>query len=404
MVKKRTPMNSRERILSAINHRQPDRVPIDLGGTRQSGIAVSTYCRLKEHLGIKSPSRIFDLYQMLAEVERPILERFGADVIGLYRKEVTFEIANEKWKPWKLFDGTAVEVPGGFQPVEENGDLLLTRDGAPIARMPKDGYYFDRLETYPGAAHEDPKKIKLPILSSLELEHYHQKAEALYQNTDFAIVAPLGPAYELFFGLGTGDFSSWMLTFASEPDYVDELYERILEAWLTNLKLFSEAVGDRVQILQVCDDLGTQASQFISTKMFRQRVFPYYKRAFDWIHQNTKLKVMLHSDGAIMDLIPSLIEMGVDILNPVQTTAKGMDPKLLKESFGSQIVFWGGSCDCQDTLSFGTAEQVAREAECHLKTFAPGGGYVFASVHNIQAQVPSENIVRLFDSALRFKI
>ena len=393
-------MNSRERVLRAINHHQPDRVPIDLGGTRQSGIAASTYHRLKDHLGTSSTTRVFDVYQMLAEVERPVVQRFGADVVGLYRPAVALGIRNENWKPWRLFDGTPVEVPGGFQPItDSNGDLVLLRDETPIARMPEDGFYFDRLEKYPGAAHVELERFQPPLMSDEECDHFRHQAAALYQNTDFAIVAPLGPPYELFYGLGTGDFESWMVTLATEPDYVDALCEKLVEAWLENLKRFVLAVGDRVQVLQICDDFGTQQSPFISVKMFRERFMPFYKRGLDWIHENTQMKVMLHSDGALFPLIPSLIEMGVDILNPIQTSAKGMDPLRLKEEFGDRLVFWGASLDCQQTLPFGTPEQVAREVEEHIHVFAPGGGYVFAPVHNIQAGVPPENVISMFDTA-----
>ena len=394
-------MNSRERVLLAINHQQPDRVPIDLGGTRQSGIAASTYHRLKAHLDISSPTRVFDVYQMLAEVERPVMERFGADVVGLYRPAVAWGIRNENWKPWQLFDGTPVEVPGGFKPsAESSGDLVLRRDGIPIARMPKDGFYFDRLEKYPGAAHVVLEHFQPPLISNEDCDHYHQQAEALYQNTDFAIVAPLGPPYELFYGLGTGDFESWMITLATEPDYVDALCQQLVDAWLENLKRFALSVGDRVQILQICDDFGTQQSLFISVKMFRDRFLPHYQRGIDWIHNNTRMKVMLHSDGALYPLIPSLIEMGVDILNPIQTSANGMDPVVLKQEFGDSLVFWGASLDCQQTLPFGTPEEVAREVEQHIQVFAPGGGYVFAPVHNIQAGVSPQNVISMFDTAL----
>ena len=393
-------MNSRERVLRTINHEEPDRVPIDLGGTRQSGIAASAYHKLKGHLGIASPTRVFDVYQMLADVERTVMERFGADVVGLFRSEVAFGIRNENWKPWRLLDGTPVEVPDGFDPVTEaSGDLLLLRDGAAVARMPKDGFYFDRLETYPGAAHVDVEQFRPALLTDAQCEHYRARAEALYQNTDFAIVAPLGPPYELFYGLGTGDFESWMVTLATEPDYVDALYEKLVATWLENLKRFAHAVGDRVQIVQICDDLGTQRSLFISVKMFRRQIMPFYKLGLDWIHQNTKMKVMLHSDGALAPLLPSLIEMGVDILNPVQTSADGMDALWLKEQFGDRLVFWGASLDCQQTLPFGTPDEVACEVEEHLRAFASGGGYVFAPVHNIQAGVPPENLVAMFDTA-----
>lgn len=396
-------MTSRERVLQAIQHREPDRVPIDLGGTRQSGIAAAAYHRLKDYLGLQTPTRVYDVYQMLAEVEQPILERFGADVVGLQRRCVAFGIPNENWKPWRLFNGTPVEVPGEFNPVTDaDGSLVLyDKAGNAIARMPKDGYYFDRLEKFPGAAHVDPEKLNLPLLSQQECDELGAQAEAFYRNTDFAIVAAMGPPYELFFGLGTGDFSAWMITLISEPDYVRSLYQRLVEAWLENLRRFTSAVGDYVQIIQFNDDLGTQDAPFLSPKLFKELVYPYYKQGLDWIHHNTPYKVFMHNDGAIFDLIPILIEMGVDILNPVQTTAKGMDPLRLKQEFGDRLVFWGGACDCQQTLPFGTPEQVAQEVETNLRTLGPGGGYVFASVHNIQANVPPQNIVAMFDTALR---
>jgi uroporphyrinogen decarboxylase len=393
-------MNSRERVLLAVNHQEPDRVPIDLGGTRQSGIAASTYHRLKQLLNVRSPTRVFDVFQMLAEIERPIQKRFGADVIGLYRPTVAFGIRNENWKPWQLFDGTPVDMPGGFQPViEPSGDLVLVRDGQPIARMFKNGFYFDRLEKYPGAAHVDLATFQPLLLTDEECDFYRQQAEALYQNTDLAVVAPLGPPYELFYGLGTGDFESWIVTFATESDYVAELYEKLVSAWLENLHRFVDAVGNRVQIVQICDDFGTQQAPFLSVKMFRERLLPFYRRGLHWIHQHTDMKVMLHSDGAIYPMLPSLIEMGVDILNPVQTSANGMDAARLKAEFGDRIAFWGGSLDCQKTLPFGSPREVVHEVAEHLRIFKPGGGYVFAPVHNIQAGVPPENIVAMFDTA-----
>lgn len=394
-------MNSRERVLLAIDHKEPDRLPIDLGGTRQSGIAASTYHELKQLLGLRSRTRVFDIFQMLAEVEQPIRERCGADVIGLYRPAVSFGIRNEDWTPWRLFDGTPVEMPGGFQPVTEpNGDIVLIRDGAAIARMPHNGFYFDRLEVYPGAAHVDLATFRPPLLSNEDCEFYRLQAEALYQHTDLAIVAPLGPPYELFYGLGTGDFAAWIITFATDDDYVAELYEILVAAWIENLRRFAAAVADHVQILQICDDFGTQQAPFLSVKMFRERLLPFYRRGLDWVHANTKMKVMLHSDGAIFPLIPSIIEMGIDILNPVQTSANGMDATRLKTEFGDRLTFWGASLDCQQTLPFGTPQQVAAEVQEHVKTFKPGGGYVFAPVHNIQAGVPAENVMAMFDAAL----
>jgi uroporphyrinogen-III decarboxylase len=170
---------------------------------------------------------------------------------------------------------------------------------------------------------------------------------------------------------------------------------------MSNLQRFARAVGDRIAVLQVGDDFGTQESLLLSVRMFRELFLPYYQRAFDWIHQHTKMKVLLHSDGALFPLIPSLIEMGVDILNPIQVNARGMEPARLKQTFGDKLVFWGGAVDCQQTLPFGQPSDVAREAEANLNTFTPGGGYVFAAVHNIQAGVPPDNILALFETARR---
>jgi uroporphyrinogen decarboxylase len=406
-------MTSRERVLCALNHRQPDRVPIDLGGTFVSGVAVPAYHRLKKHLGISSPTQVIDLYQMLAEVERPVLERFGADVVSLQRVYPSVErgFHGDRWKPWELPDGTPVEVPASFHPVRDaNGDWVLVKDGIPYARLPHDGFYFDLIEDSPtldkspGAIHLDLDQFHPHLLTDEELEAFHAHAEALCQNTDFAVVLPFEPPRQLFRGMGTGGFENWMVTLATDPDYVHALMDRMVTAWLENIRRLYQALGHRVQIFQTFDDLGTQRAPFISVKMFRELIMPYYKRAFAWIHQHTPWKVLFHSDGALYPLIPSLVEMGVDALNPIQVSAAGMDPARLKREFGGRLAFWGAACDSQRTLPFRTPADVARETEANIRILAPGGGYVCAAVHNIQAGVPPENIVALFDAARRITI
>lgn len=395
-------MTSRERILAAINHRPVDRPPIDLGGTRQSGIAAIAYAKLRPHLGISGPPpKVFDLFQMLAEIEPGVAERFGADCVFLNRASVAFGITNENWKPFTLFDGTGVLVPGGFNPeTDARGDLVLRRGDEIVARMPKNGFYFDRLEKYPGALHPDLDSWEPPRLSAPELHHYETQARFAFEQTDKAVIAAMGPPYELFNGIGQGDFEAWMITFATEPEYVERLYAKLTDAWIENLAALHRAVGEHVQILQIADDFGTQNAPFLSPAMFRDLVMPAYKRGLDWIHANTPWKVLLHSDGALVPLIPSIIEMGVDILNPVQTTAAGMDPSRLVAEFGHDLAFWGGSCDCQGTLTNGSPQQIADEVRRNLDAFRPlDGGHIFASVHNIQANVPPENIVALFDAA-----
>ena len=395
-------MTSRERVLRAINHQPPDRVPIDLGATRQTGIVASTHYRLKEYLGIRTPTRVVDLSQFVAEVEQPILDRLGVDAVGIYRRETNagLGICAENWKPWRLFDGTPVEVPGGFNPVlGEDGAYTIMHYGRPISRMPKDGFYFDRVVKSPGAAHLDVDKWEPFDWSNEELEHVHARAEFLHDNTEYAIVCNVNPPQELFTSMGDGDYEAWWATFASEPDYVRALYEKNTSVWINTLQRFARAVGDKVHIIQLTDDFGGQQAPLLSVKMFREFILPYYKRGLDWIHQNTKMKVLFHSDGAIFPLIPSMIEMGVDILNPVQINAEGMEPLRLKQEYGDKIAFWGGAADCQQFLRFAKPEEVMRAVEANVKAFATGGGYVCAGIHNLQAGIPPENILALFDTA-----
>jgi uroporphyrinogen decarboxylase len=399
-------MNSRERIQAAMAHQPVDRVPVDLGGTRQSGIAALAYARLRTELGLDTsvPCKVFDLYQQLADIEHEVLERFGADCVPLNRPKVAFGIENRDWKRWSLWDGTEVLVPGAFDPeVEEDGALVLRKDGEVVARMPYRGFYFDRFEKYPGAAHPDLKTWRPPAVSEGDLEHYHRMSEVLHARTDKALVAALGPPFELFNGIGQGGFEDWMITFATEDEYVEELYELLTDQWIANLKAFHGAVGERLSVLQIADDLGTQRAPFLSTGMFREKVMPFYRRGLDWVHAHTNWKVLMHTDGAILPLLPSLVEMGVDFINPVQLSCEGMDPVTLRDEFGGKLGFWGGSCDSQGSLGKGTPAEVAAEVAANLDAFRPlDGGFVFAGVHNIQANVPAENIVALYDAALEY--
>ena len=399
-------MTSRERIEAAITHRPVDRVPVDLGGTRQSGIAALAYGRLRTELGLdtSAPFKVFDLFQQLADLEQEVLDRFGADCVALNRPKVAFGIENRDWKPWTLWDGTDALVPGAFEPeVEEDGALVLKKDGEVTARMPHRGFYFDRFEKYPGASHPDLSTWRPPAVSESDLEHYHRMSEVLHTQTDKALVAAMGPPFELFNGIGQGGFEDWMITFATEDEYVEELYGLLVDQWIENLKAFHGAVGDRLSVLQIADDLGTQRAPFLSTDMFREKVMPFYQRGLDWVHEHTDWKVLMHTDGAILPLLPSLIEMGVDFINPVQLSCEGMDPELLRREFGGKLGFWGGSCDSQGSLGNGTPAEVAAEVAENLNAFRPlEGGFVFASVHNVQANVPAANIVALFDAALGY--
>jgi uroporphyrinogen decarboxylase len=397
-------MNSRQRVLAALNHQPVDRVPVDLGGTRQSGISVFAYARLREQLGLDPTAlpRVFDTYQLLAEIEPEVLERFGSDTVPLNRRCVAFGVANDAWRTMRLRN-LQVEVPRDFAPEDVNGDLVLKRGGAVIAQMPADGFYFDRCELYPGATHPDLSNWRAPRLDPSDLAHFDRESRRLADETDKAVIVALGPPYELFNGIGQGGFEDWMCTFATEDEYVEQLYRELVDAWIENLSALHKAVGNRVQVLQFCDDLGTQAAPFLSVEMFRDKLLPAYKRGLDWVHRNTDWKVLFHSDGAIAPLIPSLIEMGVDALNPVQSSCPGMEIAALKRDFGDKLAFWGTSVDPQHTLAVADATTVIDQALASLSDAdSLNGGHVYASIHNIQADVAADNIVALFDAVQIF--
>lgn len=400
-------MTSRERILAGLDHQPVDRVPVDLGSTGQSGIAAIAYRRLRQYLGFPGDQpRVSDLVQMLAEIEEDILERFGSDTRALSGPTGSFNLLRERWKPFPLADGSQCLVPGDFAPTQSaNGAFVLERNGQAIASMPKGGFYFDSLTKAPGAASVDLDRFEVWTYPDAYFEHMEREAERLHRETDKAIVAWFGPPYELFYGMGQGDFEEWMVNFVTEPEYVEGLYHKIVDRWIENLERLHRAVGDKLHVLQLCDDLGTQNAPFLSTQMFRDLVMPAYRRGIDWIHANTSWKVLFHSDGAIFPLIPSLIEMGIDALNPIQTTAEGMDLAAIKREFGDRLTLWGASGDSQQKLTYGKPEDIASEVRAHLEILQPhDGGLVFASVHNIQAGVPPENIVALFDTALNFQL
>jgi len=394
-------MTSRERVRLAISLQQPDRVPIDLGGSVLTGISASAYARLKDYLGLdRDKPRVYDVYQMLAQVEESVRKRFGVDAIALDRLEGPFGLRREGWKPWRMFDGTEVEMPGGFNPVSDGkGGWVILREGKKVAQMPADGYYFDPVDVMPGGAHVDVESYKPHLMSEEELDFLHRRGKALYENTEYAILGAFSPG-ELFFGMGRGGYDKWMMSLLTEEDWVMALYEKETDAWIENLRLYTAACGEYLEAVVFADDLGTQKGEFISPNLFRNLIAPYYKKVFTWVHEHTELKVFFHSCGSIYHMIPHLIDCGVDVLNPVQCSAANMEPGQLKREFGGKIAFWGGGVDTQKTLPFGTPEEVREEVEERLRILGEGGGYVFAAVHNVQQRTPPENILAAFDTAL----
>jgi len=411
-------MDRQTRVLTALAHAEPDRVPIDFGGTTVTGIHVSCVAALRRYYGLEAgPVKVIDPGQMLGEIGDDLKRVMGIDVEGIIRRTTRYGFPLDDWKPWRMFDGLEVLVPGGFNPqTADNGDLLIYPQGdltaRPSARMPRGGHFFDaiiRQEPIDDASlnPEDNLEEFTPIseseLACLESEAKRARA------TGRAVVAGFGgtslgdiahvPAVGLKNPKGIRDVTEWYISIRTRRDYVHKVFTGQCEIALRNLAEIAARVGDNVDIVNVCGtDFGTQSSSFCSRETFRELWMPYYRRINDWIHQNTPWKTFKHSCGAVARFIDSFIDAGFDILNPVQCSAVGMDPDQLKRSFGSRIAFWGGGVDTQHVLPFGTPAQVGEQVLSRCEIFSRNGGYVFNSVHNIQAGTPVENIVAMIDA------
>ncbi len=411
-------MTSRDRILAALNHRQPDRIPIDFGGTTVTGMHVSCVTALRAHYGLdQHPVKVIEIGQMLGEIEEDLKQVLGIDVEAVARAKSKWGFALADWKPWRMPDGLEVLVPGGFNiTLDANGDVLLYPQGdtsvPASSRMPNDGYFFDNiirqdpidddtlklednLEEFGPVPDEDLADMKARAASVRERG---RAVVAAIGGTGFGDIANV-PAPGLRHPKGVRDVAEWYMSTRSRKSFIAAVFEKQAEIALANLQRLNQAMGDQIDVIYLCGtDFGTQNSSFCSTATFRELWFPPYKTLIEWIHGNTQWKVFKHSCGAVSKFIPSFIEAGIDILNPVQCSATGMEPRDLKREFGRDIVFWGGGVDTQSTLPFGTAEEVRKQVLDRCAVLAEGGGYVFNSVHNLQARTPLENIVAMFDA------
>ncbi len=400
---------SRKRVLAAVNHKKPDRVPIDLGGTMVSGIMASPLHRLRQRLGLKEKRvKVYEVFQMLGEVEMDVVEKLYIDVLPIETPALFFGIKRENYKPWRLFDRTLVLVPGGFNvEVDEEGNWLLHEKGdlkkSIVAKMPKDGYYFDDLRLIKSSDElERPSLNRLReeyLLTEEEIEFMAKRASFLRRETDKALIA----GFWLKSMLGhIGSIPDFLTLIALDKGYVKEFLYRKQEIIMENLRLLWEALGKNIDIVVLEGfDLGGQNGELLSPADFEELYLPYYEEQFAWVHGNTTWKTFQHCCGSITKILPLLVDAGLDIINPVQTSAYGMNPKWLKEQFGDRITFWGGGVDTQKTLPFGTPEQVRNEVEERIKIFAPGGGFVFCAIHNIQYGVPIDNIIVAFKTAYK---
>jgi hypothetical protein len=408
-------MKPRERVAKAINFEEADRVPIDLGGHKASTISVETYDRVRRQLGLGDMPRVCDTPGMTAIVEEPVRRRFEVDVMPVDLSMVPgLTSPAGDWVPRRLFTGTDVLFPPRTRIREEpDGSwVLLNNQGEPTSfHMPKGGYYFDDVSFNRGEVYDPAKFHPIDDIPDETLKKMEAYSRELYGGTDYALLGWGGGVCFLGLSIVTdprsnvtmGMTNEWMMMLLTEKETCHDLMNRSVEASIKCLNLLHQAVGGRCFAWGIAsDDSGTQRGEFIKPSLWAEMLKPHYRKLCDWVHQHTPWKTFMHSCGSVYYLIPHFIEAGIDILNPVQTSAANMDPTRLKQEYGRKIVFWGGGCDTQSVLGGSTPEQVREHVRERLKIFAPGGGYVFTQVHNIQRNVPTENVFAMLDAAREF--
>jgi len=412
-------MTSRERVMSAIEHRQPDRVPVDLGATPSSGISAMAYGNLKKHLGMDlGHTRIYDVVQQLAQPEDEMLDRLGIDAVDVGR---TFNAADDDWYDIRTADGQTAQYPAWFRP-EQNDDGSFTArlaGGIAIARMPSGGAFFDQSvfpwidgypEDMPAALPDAMGKVLWAALVHSPWDHasdegfwetLRERALALRQSTDRALMIVCG--CNLFeWGTFVRRMDNFLMDLAADRANVERLLDALMEGHLATLAKVCDAVGDVCDILRFGDDLGMDSGPFMAPETYRGLFKRHHATLNAYVHEHSGMKTFLHSCGSIYKLMPDLIDAGYDVINPVQTNCVDMEPERLKREFGGDITFWGGGCDTRHVLNRATPEGVRSHVLERLEVFAPGGGFVFNTVHNILPEVPPENVTAMFDAIAEF--
>ena len=410
--------NSREKVQAALNHKAVNGVPIDFGSTAVTGIHCKIVEQLRRHYGLEDrPVRIIDPFQMLGEVDEELMQIMGVDCVPLFGQKNIFGSSemelHEQVTPWgqKVLISTGIDLT-----TDEEGRVYIYPEGdrsvGPSATMPKGCYFIDAVERQK-PIDEDLLTYKdnmeeYGLLTDADLDYWKMAAEKAAA-TGKAVVASFGgtalgdvafiPGMGLKDPKGIRSVAEWYMSTVLRPDFVHDLFEHQTDIALQNYEKLWKAVGSNVDVVVTCGtDFGTQNSQFCSDEGFRETWFPHYRRMNDWIHENTTWKIFKHSCGSVLPLVPAFIDAGFDILNPVQINAKDMDPRVLKKEFGDDIVFWGGGVDTQKVLAFGTPDDVRRQVAEQCEILGKNGGFIFNTVHNIQANVPVENVVAMIET------
>ncbi|HAQ20544.1 MAG TPA: methyltransferase [Prolixibacteraceae bacterium] len=417
-------MNSRENLKMTLNHQQPERLVLDFGGTGVTGIHCLSVKNLRNYYGLEDrPVKVVEPFQMLGEVDEELREAMGVDVIGAYGKGNLFGFANNEcdWKPFTTNWGQELLVPVDFNYTKtEDGSLIIYPAGDTTvpasARMPESGYFFDAIiRQEPIDENKLNPEDNLEEFGQIDEEtlDYWERTVIPLSESGKGTIASLGgtalgdialvPGMNLKNPRGIRDVAEWYMSTIMRPDYIHAIFEKQTELAMENFTKIYERIGNNIDAVFICgNDFGTQNSTFCSPDQFNELYLPYYKRMNDWMHQNTEWKSFKHSCGAVEPFMPLFIEAGFDIINPVQINAKGMDPRHLKNTYGKDLVFWGGGVDTQKMLSFGTPSEVKKQVLENCEIFAKDGGFVFNTVHNIQANVPVENIVAMLEAIKEF--
>jgi hypothetical protein len=410
--------SSRDNFKKTINHQQPDRLVVDFGSSPVTGIHAVIVEKLRDYYGLeKKPVKIIEPYQMLGELDADLIREMNVDVIGLGGENNMFGIPNRDWKLHKTFWGQEVLFPGESNfTFNDNGDMLIHPEGdtsvRPSAVMPKTGYFFDAIERQ-GPVDDSTLKLEDNLeefgrVTDNDLKFWKEQVRKAGES-DKAVLANLGgtalgdialvPAVQLKDPKGIRGVAEWYMSTLIREDFIKELYDRQTDTAIENLKDFYSVIGNNIDVVYICGaDFGTQNSTFCSPDTFARVWLPYYRKVNDWIHQNTGWKTFKHSCGSIISLLDLFIEAGFDIINPVQINAEGMDTKELKRRFGERIAFWGGGVDTQGVFAFGSPQQVKEQVKRQVSILNENGGFVFNTVHNIQANVPFENVVAMLEA------
>jgi uroporphyrinogen decarboxylase len=406
-------LTHRERVLMAVNHREPDRVPIDLGGHRSSGIMAIAYHKLKRYLGITSGDiYVYDMIQQLAIIEPEVLDRFGVDTIELGRG---FALDPADWRDWVLPDGTPCKIPAYIEPVRVGDDWhLYSADGVLMAVQRQGCLYFEQAHwPFLDSDEQEFNDLATPLsrvmwsavgtppapigYDAAGLAQLTAGAKALRARTDRAIIGLFGGNL-LEIGQFLFRIDNMLAMLAAEPRRAHRFLDKLVEMHLANLEKSLGAVGPYIDIILFGDDLGMQTGPQISPRMYREFFKPRHALLWQRAKQLADVKVMLHSCGSLTALLPDLIDAGLDIIQPVQTTTADMDAAYLKREFGRDICLWGGGCNTRDVLAQGTPAQVAADVRERVRILAPGGGFVFQQIHNVMADVPPANIVAMLEA------